>query len=86
VVVARHHLTFFIVPKGLRRERFLVVVTAVQLVFYVATYFVTPHDLKWHVMTSWSRLTRQVQLPITVACVLLLAQLLGRGEDAPHAE
>jgi hypothetical protein len=79
-------LTFFIVPKGLRRERFLVVVTAVQLVFYVATYFVTPHDLKWHVMTSWSRLTRQVQLPITVACVLLLAQLLGRGEDAPHAE
>jgi hypothetical protein len=37
-------------------------------------------------MTSWSRLTRQVQLPITVACVLLLAQVLVRGEDAPHAE
>jgi hypothetical protein len=79
-------VTFVIVPKALRRERFLVVVTAVQLLFYVATYFVTPHDLKWHVMTSWSRLTQQVQLPITVACVLLLAQLLVRGEDAPHAE
>ena len=75
-------LTFFIVPKGLRRERFVVVVTAVQLVLYVATYFATPHDLQWHVMTSWSRLTRQVQLPITVTCVLLLAQLLVRGEDA----
>jgi hypothetical protein len=79
-------LTFFIVPKGLRRECFLVVVTALQLVSYVATYFVTPHDLEWHIMTSWSRLTRQVQLPITVACVLLLAQLLVRDEDAPRAE
>jgi hypothetical protein len=79
-------LTFFIVPRGLRRERFLVVVTAAQLVFYVATYFATPHDLQWHVMTSWSRLTRQVQLPITVACVLLLAHVLVSGDDAPHAE
>jgi hypothetical protein len=79
-------LTFLIVPRAWRQERFLLIVTAVQLAFYVATYFVTPHDLRWHVMTSWSRLTRQVQLPITVACVLVLAQFLFRGEDAAHAE
>jgi K+-sensing histidine kinase KdpD len=75
-----------IVPRALRRERFIVTVTFVQLAFFVATYFVTPHDFSWHIMTSWQRLTRQVQIPITVVCVLLLAQFVVRGEDARHAE
>ncbi len=75
-----------IVPRAVKRERFIVIVTAVQLAFFVATYFVTPHDTTWHIMTSWQRLTRQVQIPITVVCVLLLAQFAVRGEDAPHAE
>lgn len=78
--------TFVIVPRAVRRERFIVAVTGVQLAFYVATYFVTPHDVTWHIMTSWQRLTRQVQLPLTVVCVLLLAKFAVRGEDAPHAE
>jgi hypothetical protein len=77
---------FAIVPRAVRRERFIVTVTFVQLAFFVATYFVTPHDFTWHIMTSWQRLTRQVQIPITVVCVLLLAQFVVRGEDARHAE
>jgi hypothetical protein len=79
-------LTFAIVPNALRRERFIVVVTFLQIAVYVATYFITPHDVTWHIMTSWQRLSRHVQVPITVICVLLLAQFATRGEDAPHAE
>jgi len=77
---------FALVPHSVRRERFIVTVTFVQLAFFVATYFVTPHDFTWHIVTSWQRLTRQVQIPITVVCVLLLAQFVVRGEDAPNAE
>lgn len=78
--------TLVIVPRGVQRERFIVIVTFLQIATYIATYFVTPNDVTWHIMTSWQRLTRQVQLPITVACVMLLAQFVMGGEDAPHAE
>jgi hypothetical protein len=79
-------LALVIVPRGVQRERFIVIVTFLQIATYIATYFVTPNDVTWHIMTSWQRLTRQVQLPITVVCVMLLAQFVSGGEDAPHAE
>ncbi|HXH39942.1 MAG TPA: hypothetical protein VNN08_15030 [Thermoanaerobaculia bacterium] len=69
-----------------RRERFVLLVTAIQLVFYILAYLTTPHDLRWHVLTSWSRLTGQIALPITFSVFLMLANSLRRGEDAPHAE
>jgi hypothetical protein len=69
-----------------RRERFVLVVTAIQLVFYVGAYFTTPHDVRWHVLTSWSRLTGQIAVPITFSVFLMLANSLRREEDAPHAE
>ena len=72
--------------RAVQRERFIVIVTFLQIATYIATYFVTPNDVTWHIMTSWQRLTRQVQLPITVVCVMLLAQFVSGGEDAPHAE
>ena len=50
-----------IAPAAARmRERFVLLVTAIQLVFYIGSYFVTPHDIRWHVATSWSRLTDQI--------------------------
>ncbi|HSY49393.1 MAG TPA: hypothetical protein VLC46_11320 [Thermoanaerobaculia bacterium] len=69
-----------------RREGFILSVTAIQLVFYVLAYLTTPHDIRWHVLTSWSRLTGQIALPITFSVLLMLANSLRRGEDAPHAE
>jgi len=69
-----------------RREAFVLLTTAIQLVFYVAAYLTTPHDLRWHIGTSWSRLTAQIAVPITFAVFLMLANSLRRGEDAPHAE
>ena len=69
-----------------RREIFVFLVTAIQLLFYVAAYLSTPHNVRWHILTSWSRLTGQIAVPITFAVFLMLANLLRRGEDAPHAE
>src|SRR5262249_43492277 len=48
-----------IVPSVLRREAFVFLVTAIQVTFYIGTYFGTPHDLRWHIRTSWPRLTEQ---------------------------
>ncbi|HEX9457529.1 MAG TPA: hypothetical protein VGA84_00215, partial [Thermoanaerobaculia bacterium] len=69
-----------------RREAFVLLVTAIQLVFYIGAYLATPHDLHWHVLTSWSRLTGQIAVPIAFAVFLMLANSLPGGEDAPHAE
>ncbi|MEA2164656.1 MAG: hypothetical protein QOK37_2783 [Thermoanaerobaculia bacterium] len=69
-----------------RAEAFVLLVTAIQIAFYVVAYLATPHDLRWHIVTSWSRLTGQIAVPITFAVFLMLANSLRRGEDAPHAE
>lgn len=69
-----------------RREAFVILFTAAQVAIYVVTYFVTPRDVGWHIVTSWPRLTGQVAVPITFAVMLLLANSLRRGEDEPHAE
>jgi hypothetical protein len=69
-----------------RRERFVLLVVAIQLAFYLASYLVTPHDVHWHIATSWTRLTRHLIVPLTVAVVLALANWLLDGEDAAHAE
>ena len=55
------------------RERFVLMVTAIQLAFYIGSYFATPHEVAWHVVTSWSRLTDQIAIPITVVLFLALA-------------
>ena len=76
-----------IVPSAARRrEAFVLLVTAIQLVFYVGSYFVTPHDIRWHVATSWSRLTDQIAVPLTYVVIIMLAECVRAGETAPHAE
>ena len=76
-----------IAPAALRRrEAFVLIATLVQLVFYVGSYYATPHDARWHVVTSWSRLTDQIALPITYVVVLMLANTVARVEESPDAE
>jgi hypothetical protein len=69
-----------------RREPFVLLVTAIQLLFYVASYFVTPYDVRWHIGTSWPRLTEQIAVPITFAVFLALAEIVSRRDDARDAE
>jgi hypothetical protein len=76
-----------IAPAAARhRERFVLLVTGIQLAFFIAAYFATPYEVQWHVLTSWPRLTRQIAVPITFVVFLMLANSLRRGQDAAHAE
>jgi hypothetical protein len=69
-----------------RKERFVFLATAVQVLFYLGAYLASPNNLSWHVRSSWSRLTAQIAVPIAFAVFLMLANSLRRGQDAPHAE
>lgn len=79
-------LGFLIVPAARRRELFVLLVTAIQLSFYLATYFATPNDPRWHIATSWSRLTEQLAVPITFVVVLMLAKTAAGVEESPDAK
>ncbi len=69
-----------------RREAFVLLTTAIQLVFYVGTYFATPHDARWHIATSWPRLTVQLSLPITYAVFMMLASAFPVVESAGNVQ
>jgi hypothetical protein len=75
-----------IVPAARRREAFVILATAIQLVFYIGSYYATPHDARWHVVTSWPRLTEQIAVPLTYAVVLMLAKYAAGVQDSPDAE
>ena len=76
-----------IVPAAMRRkEGFVLLATGIQLAFYAGSYFATPHDARWHVATSWPRLTDQIAIPITYVVFLTLAKYAAGGEDSPNVE
>lgn len=80
-------LALLVVPLAqIRRERLLLAVSALQLACYVAVYVVSPHDLRWHVATSWPRLPAHVATPVLFAVMLMLARTFGRSDDLAHAE
>jgi len=69
-----------------RREAFVLFFTAIQAAIYAGAYLVTPHDPRWHIVTSWPRLTGQISVPIAYALMVVLANSIRRAEDSPHAE
>ena len=80
-------LGLLIVPSvARRREAFILIATTIQICFYIGSYFATPHDARWHVVTSWPRLTDQVAIPITYVVVLALAKYVAAMKDSPHGE
>lgn len=66
-----------------KREAFVLLVTAIQLAFYVGSYLATPHDARWHILTSWPRLTVQIALPITFATLMMLAAAFPVAQQSP---
>ena len=69
-----------------RREALVLIVTAVQLAFFITSYLATPHDPRWHIATSWPRLTVQLALPITFAVIMMLAVSFPGVEESADAE
>jgi hypothetical protein len=66
------------------REAFVLLVTAVQLGFYVGAYFATPNDPHWHIWTSWPRLTVQLALPVAFAVIMMLAGSFPGSEETAN--
>jgi hypothetical protein len=64
--------------RSLGRERFLVVTIGAQLLFFVAAYLVTPHDVAWHVRWSWERITAQITPLIGFLALVAIAPLRQR--------
>jgi hypothetical protein len=62
----------------LRRERFLLTVAAIQLLFYLAAYAITPLDVVGHVNGSWPRLTSHVTIFIAFAGATSIGTMLER--------
>lgn len=60
------------------RERFFAAAVAVQFLFFVAAYFVSPHDLGWHIRWSWERIVHQL-MPAFVLLALLANGAMLRG-------
>jgi len=80
-------LGLLIVPAVARRaEAFVLLATAIQLIFYIGSYFATPHDARWHVATSWPRLTDQIAIPITYVVFMTLAKTAAAMKDSARAE
>ena len=78
IIVTVIFLGLLIVPSvARRREAFVLIATVIQIGFYVGSYFATPHDARWHVATSWPRLSDQVAIPITYVVFLALAKRFG---------
>jgi hypothetical protein len=55
--------------------RFLFVAAAVQLLFFLLSYLVTPNDVHWHIGTSWARLTDQLSVPLVFATVVMVGRI-----------
>ena len=68
-------------------DRWILSFAVIQTVFYLGAYLVTPHDVSWHVMTSWPRLTMHL-LPLVVVVVMtsLARSLAWTREDAAGEE
>lgn len=64
-------------PFTLRREKFVFGVVAIQLACFLAAYAITPHDLAWHISTSWDRLSRQLIVPAAYAALTGLITFKG---------
>jgi hypothetical protein len=72
--------------KWRRPDAFIMLATLIQLSFYIGSYFATPHDARWHVATSWPRLTDQIAIPVTYIVCITLAKYAAAMKDSPRAE
>lgn len=72
---------------ALRRERFVLLAVAIQVLFFCAVYLGSPwKDLALHIATSWPRLIRQVALPVLYVVSIALARTFAAEDDLAHDE
>jgi len=69
-----------------RRDAPYLLILILQLAAFMLAYVTTPYDLRWHVVTSWPRLARQLAPATAFITLVLLAKTFLREEDLAHAE
>lgn len=62
------------------RERFLAAAIALQLLFFVAAYVITPHDVEWHVRWSWERIVDQLAAAATFLALVIVLRRIDKPE------
>ncbi len=65
-------------------ERFVLIVTALQLAIFIVVYLGTPADVNVHISTSWPRLPRQIGTPILFIELAALAGMIWPAAQAGH--
>lgn len=69
-----------------KRERLALAAVAMHTLFLTGAYLATPHDVPWHIATSWPRLSRQLAALAVPLVMLMLARSFRADDDLPHAE
>lgn len=59
-----------------RRERFVLLACLLQVLSYLYVYLVTPHDVRWHISYSWTRLLDQVAVPLAFVALTITGRRL----------
>jgi hypothetical protein len=78
--------SFFLSRLSIGRERFLLVAMAIQLLFLLGIYAVSPYPLPWHVQYSSERFLAQQTFPLAfLAIACLLAELRASGSAGATA-
>ncbi len=76
-----------LIPRAARgAERFVFAALLIQAVWYVAAYFGTPLDVRWHIQTSWPRVARHLEPALLFVVMIGLAEAFARGQTSAHAE
>jgi hypothetical protein len=75
-------VALLVVAPGLRsRERFVLLVVALQAALYVAIILGGPNAVDWQIATSWSRLVSQLATPLLAVVMLMLARTFEARPD-----
>jgi hypothetical protein len=79
-------VAFAVLVREWRREAFLLIAVAVQLLFYAGAYLVTPKEVRWHVRSSWQRLLQHGAVPLAFAALAITGSRLRQGADDGHRD
>jgi hypothetical protein len=69
-----------------RREAPWLLILILQFAAMLFAYLTTPYGLRWHIVTSWPRLARQLAPAAAFLTLILLAKTFLPEEDHAHAE
>ena len=73
-------------PRRVAAQSVILVAVGLQFLFFAGAYLATPYDIEWHVMWSWSRISRQLAATLVFGVMLALAQTFAPPQDGAHAE